>query len=480
MTSLGISTLAPETLDQIFDLLTPNDLTSCALVCRRWSLLTTRPLWQKIKFAIHPDDNQFLESLQARRESISNFRWTKHLDVNFSFVGPRCKTPTLEDLSQTLENASLFLEAAKYLPSRLSSVSLRIESYGWEDWQTIPRSEFDVLTNLYPGLVRPFLSRQIDKFNITFAPSNPPGDLSFRPGVNHNVFAFKEMITDLTIYVSLLVKHSPPTMPRLKSLVIDNLGDTWIGAEDLQKWTNLSHLGITALEIRNHYIPQQMVLPQTLTSLSLKNFQAIGTRPLALAFYYLPNLEHLRLQNIHNFTWQPIAQNTRIICTKLRTLSVINVTPITCSICRDIALSCPDLESLELPQTLKSLFIDHFVEESQFTDVRYPRSQWDNLVLGLTRTPNHLFLYEGYTRWRDPNPSIVWRLSRVEVDDTASPGSCVTRKGKDWFSLLRLDGEAWSQRIARKKDGEDKYWLLELLMDDEDTDDDRDGEEEME
>jgi len=104
MTSLGVSTLAPETLDQIFDLLTPDNLTSCALVCRRWSLLTTRPLWQKIAFAIHPDAyyNPFLESLQARRESISNFRWTKHLDVNFSFVGPRCKTPTLEDLSQTL------------------------------------------------------------------------------------------------------------------------------------------------------------------------------------------------------------------------------------------------------------------------------------------------------------------------------------------------------------------------------------------
>jgi len=273
------------------------------------------------------------------------------------------------------------------------------------------------------------------------------------------------MITDLTIYVSLLVKHSPPTMPRLKSLVIDNLGDTWVGAEDLQKWTNLSHLSITALEIRNHFIPQRMVLPKTLTSLSLNNFRATGTRPLVLAFYYLPNLEHLRLRNVGDDI-EPVAQNTPIISTKLRTLSIIHC-PITPeSVYRDIAVSCPDLESLELSYEKKSFFINHFREGVNLTNIRSNGldNQWDSFVWGLTQTTTAVFLYEGL---HDPGTDddadlFAWGLRRVEYNGSAS-------------SIKRLEDCLTLYLSRRPKYEGETCWLLESFEDEVDGEDDEDN-----
>jgi hypothetical protein len=268
------------------------------------------------------------------------------------------------------------------------------------------------------------------------------------------------------------MKHHPPKMPRLKSLVLDNFRDTWVGANDLQKWTDLSHLSVTTLEIRNNSIPRQMILPKTLTSLSLCNFRDSGRRALVLGLYHLPNLEHLRLRNVLDFiTLDRVPENTPIISTKLRTLSVINCA-LDCFIYRNIALACPNLESVELT-TVGSLFVNHFVQDMSYSRIDlHTRNDedWEGFVLGLSAIQNPLFLYDEDQFGQDNSVRERWKIRRVDASDVAvGHGTCIGQKGTAWFELLKLDGKAWSRRVGRNETGGDRAWVVESISEGGDT-----------
>jgi F-box-like len=477
-----------ETLEEIFDRVDQIDVLQCALVCRHWQPPAARSLWHRINFRIHPVNNLLVDLLAADERLFSNFIRTTEIHLNLSVVGPLQEAPTLATRIACIRNLEIFRRICSKLPMQMEKLSIRFEWLGWDfdaDTEETPPIKMIELIDDVEDTLRPLSNHEFENVNIEYVPSTPGGVHPARLGVAKNVYLFKNSLTNLNICLVSGMKHSPPPMRRLKTLVLDS----WTkepNNEHMVKWSDLSHLQLESLSIRNNRLPDTLQLPKTITKLSLDNVSN-DELIFPLAFLTLPNLEHLELRLLDDFnflhfvynSFEPfvlVEPNVRpIVSTKLKTLSVIHTT-FDNNYFQYISLSCRTISTLRFTERAFPFMNEIFTANNPVPRLSLPwKSQtapfgrllyWETVSPAFFRHDINIVCFEPNSCPKHRAHDRIWEMTRI---GTSTVGIFDRSLMAVVFNGEQGTYDSFNHLYEPDSIGETIYWELKIVGSDNDS-----------
>ena len=335
-----------EILLRIFMYLSPGESCKCALVCRRWAPLMKPSIWRCVHYSTHPDNNPLVEKLLINEDEFANFVYTTELEIVLPVVSPPQPNRTADDVEKFMRNFEMIRRICDILPPRMERLFIQLETFECDDTTADEAVDLgNYFGDVYPEVLGPFDHKQIDNFHIEYIRGEgAPYTGWIRPGIDLTVFLFKSTLTSLLIHIPFDQKHIPPFMPNLTSLVLDDFGLGWEVPTDILPWEDLSHLRLQYLEIRNNGLEDDMILPQTITTLSIRRVWDYNNA-MRLAFYHLQNLQHVILHGIirGHADPLPVVPQVPIVSTNLETISIGKLPWFPVSIMKQVGRTCTRL-----------------------------------------------------------------------------------------------------------------------------------------
>jgi hypothetical protein len=224
-----------------------------------------------------------------------------------------------------LQNLKPFRRISTFLPHRLTTLKIHLESFGWNpsEVDSIPLLQMQRLQDEITRAIAWFAILAFDNVHIEYAPSKLLTAHGLGPCFNETVFKlFKTKLSSLNIWFFDDMKNTPPPMPSLKNLDLGVWGSNSGRYAALRWWKDLRQFPLDRLRISNHQLPDNIQLPITITSLSVQECPGF-TNGLNLAFFHLPNLVYLdislRMRNVQDALSEIDALfQLDIVSTKLR------------------------------------------------------------------------------------------------------------------------------------------------------------------
>jgi hypothetical protein len=278
--------LPNELLAAIFDFLSRRDLCRCNLVNRRWSMVATRILWQRVSFRLHPYNNPLADLLHEEPSSLRYFTLTTELEFDLvvdsvmDYHGEAWRKLG----SDILKNFDLVDQICANIPPRLSLLKLKFDRLAGHK-QFFRRFE-SVLVKL--------ASLSVDETRIDC--TREPYDISPSATITPLVFAFSNSLTRLRTDFSWLM--SLPEMPHLTHCEVQyDFHYDYHRSDTNDWWHNLFVCPLRTLHLISIHIPTNINITNTITTLSLVEMPDIWAA-LRLAFFTLPNLRVLLLAEL--------------------------------------------------------------------------------------------------------------------------------------------------------------------------------------
>jgi hypothetical protein len=173
---------------------------------------------------IHPLNNRLIKELKTNDTLFVNFRYTTHLRVDLSVVGPNIEKPTTSVGDACQQNLKILRRISTALPPRLRTLTIHFESLGWTPG-CIPLLQMQRLQDEIGGALTGFAKLILDDIHIDFGPSKRADDRGLCLDLNDTVLKiFKSNLSSLNLCFFADIKNSPPAMPSLKSLCLDSWG----------------------------------------------------------------------------------------------------------------------------------------------------------------------------------------------------------------------------------------------------------------
>jgi hypothetical protein len=437
---MSVNALPNEIIRSIFEFLPRRSLCHCSLVQKSWNIVARPEIWRDVKVAIDCFSNSELRDPLSNSEvrgsskrlslisalsegilDLDHFKYTRNLELDLRNFRSNCD---YETISRRLE---LWIERYQLLRQNLikfvhlENLSVTFPSHiASQSWlQPGPDAISSVISDI-PVFVRELMDKcQRKQLHVSSGSSSAiryedSGDRLRFPILQ--IWTLGELVTGLSIH-SLGSFHlgwlpAPSlgeAMPRLKTLhYIGTTGsETRWNPVELESKLGLQHLALEKLSL--HSIMRPMSVPSTVTDLSMHYAFDRNSTALQLTLFRLTHLEHLRLERTQRIDsgldYRPIICPGAIVCTKLRSLYLLNV-HCNAAIIQAVAGACPQLTSFGFEIPYSNPGTDPFryhlrskgtVQNKQDTNTHERHTcadYWQPFFLGLSGDQIHVVFYD--------------------------------------------------------------------------------------
>src|SRR5271155_5641477 len=369
---MPFDSLPIEIVLSIFECLPTKYLPQCAAVSKLWKALVIPLIWQSVSITPLSED-PFVTAIKQNLIDVTNFKYTTALTITCELVtgdtGPASKC--FRQIRERIRNFTLLRNRItrrrtprlKYLKIILSESNIDSIPIGRGRWVLIQRV-FKSYNEGIPKFVTA-LSRNRDVMQLDVQYSDGPLVPFSKPKLLPIIFSLKETLTIATLRSDEFTAewvYDDISLPCLRTL---NLGVSQnhsregliLDGEKLT-WTNFQGTGIQSLCLSNFALPAALIVPETLTTLTIID-AGTPVNALLLSLFSLRNLENLEVNQSQR---KPLSLQYRhdprvyhhedllskpIVSTNLRTLKLSNCLYQPEIICR-LALECPNLNTVRL------------------------------------------------------------------------------------------------------------------------------------
>lgn len=395
MFAVNINNIPADIVLCIFQYLSSSDVCSCAMTAKYLNIIATSLLWRRMSLRITPCIRgtsllihkpsekhrviqqecrayEIMTMLKDNPVAFANFDYTTELELDFSLL--------CNDMCTNVTSALLAKIERNYKRLR-TDLSKHINRGQLNDLKIIypelrqPQNVFNMneewaiqMTRILvdiPDFVAELVERsQVKNVHLIYHSSGNLGQRitdEFQPMLQH-IAKLNQYLTDLDIQISSeLLKYwhwRPTSLLQSLTLRYDRTEDRERSDRDkilgwephLGIWSDLRRTRLETLKIVDIIFKWPILLPTTITNLTIKNGRNIDWT-LKVAFFNLPNLQHLTLKErqtrdkIHKLPRDFF--ETSIVCTKLQTV-YFKYNRFEARFLSRIASSCPHVTSLKI------------------------------------------------------------------------------------------------------------------------------------
>ena len=373
---MPFDSLPIEIVLSIFECLPTKYLPQCAAVSKLWTALVIPLLWQSVSITPLSED-PFVTAIKQNLIDVTNFKYTTTLTITCELVtgdtGPASKC--FRQIRERIRNFRLLRDLItrrrtprlQYLKIILSESNIDAVPVGRGRWILIQRV-FKSYNEGIPKFVTA-LSRNRDGMQLDVQYSDVPLVPFSKPKLLPLIFSLKETLTIATLRSDEFTAewiYDDISLPCLQTLDLGlsqnhsrrGLIGLILDCPTLT-WTNFQGTGIQSLCLNNFALPAALIVPETLTTLTIID-AGTPVNAVLLSLFSLRNLENLE---VNQSRWSPLSVRYRghdprvyhhedllskpIVSTNLRTLKLSNCLYQPEIIYR-LALECPNLDTVRL------------------------------------------------------------------------------------------------------------------------------------
>ena len=458
----------------IYEFIPIKYLPQCAAVNKQWKALIVPLIWRSVYITLRPlSDDSLVKGIRQGSVDVANFKYTTVLTITceLTMVSPKSGSATLlfcKDIRDWIRDFKLVLARItrprtprlKYLKIILCEPNIAaIREFRRRDG--LIQRIFKVYDE---GLVKfvTTLSRNRDGMQLEVRYSDTK-DTWLRPELLRHVLSLSETLTIARVLSAELGQkwgYNDLSLPRLRSLMLEG-SRSFVPLE--LTWTNFRDTGIQYLSLSHFALPGALMVPETLTTLTIIDTPT-PVNALLISLFSLPNLENLEVDQSQRKPSFPNALSDPdiwrhadllskpIVSTNLRTLK-LSKCEFQPEIIYRLALECPNLETLRLLLLSPGSFLVRYITSAAVVscielDPYYRRCDyWDAFFRGFGSDFGHVIcpVVNLWSYSSSHRAQSLWELRKVSR--RPSFGKTFVRVVSDKLQLrtIRRGGDNYAQ-----------------------------------